>query len=136
MNMMKLWLVGVGIGISLHVNATDERFFKAIHQVESSGRTGKIVGDNGRANGAFQIHREYFNDAVEFDKSLKGSDYSKVDDVGFAKRVITAYLKKYVPKAVSTNDYETLARVHNGGPKGYTNPNTVKYWKKVQKYLK
>lgn len=131
---MKIWLIGVGIGISLHANATDARFFRALHQVESSGRTGRVIGDGGKANGAFQIHREYFNDAAEFDKSL-GSDYSKVNDVEFAKRVITAYLKRYVPKAVETNDYAVLARVHNGGPKGYKNPNTLKYWEKVQKYL-
>lgn len=30
---------------------------------------------------------------------------------------------------------EDLARMHNGGLNGYKNPNTVKYWDKVQKKL-
>ena len=114
--------------------ATDSRFFNALHQVESSGRTGRIVGDHGKALGPLQIHREYFNDAAEYDKSL-GNDYSRVTDLAFAKKVVVAYLKRYAPKAVSTNDYKTLARVHNGGPAGYKNPNTVGYWKKVESNL-
>ena len=30
---------------------------------------------------------------------------------------------------------EDIARIHNGGPNGYKNPNTVQYWEKVKKYL-
>lgn len=131
---MKLWLVGVGIGISLHANATDARFFRALHQVESSGRTGRIIGDNGKALGPLQIHREYFQDAVAADPSL-GKNYNQVTDLGFAKRVVTAYLKRYAPKAVASNDLETLARVHNGGPRGHKNPATLGYWNKVRKNL-
>lgn len=128
---MKIWLVSVGIGISLHVNATDARFFRALHQVESSGRTGRIIGDNGKALGPLQIHREYFQDAAKADPSL-GNNYNQVTDLGFAKRVVTAYLKRYAPKAVATNDYKTLAMTHNGGPAGVKNPNTIKYWNKVR----
>ncbi len=131
---IKLWVASVGVGISLHVNATDHRFFNALHQVESSGRTGRIVGDSGRALGPLQIHREYFKDAVEFDPSL-GNNYNRVTDLAFAKKVVIAYLKRYAPKAVSTSDYKTLARVHNGGPVGYKNPNTIGYWKKVERNL-
>ena len=131
---MKLWLVSVGIGISLHSHATDNRFFNALHQVESSGRTGRVIGDNGRALGPLQIHREYFQDAVEVDPSL-GKNYNQVTDLGFAKRVVTAYVKRYAPKAVATNDFQTLARVHNGGPRGHKNPATVGYWNKIKKNL-
>lgn len=131
---MKLWLVSVGIGISLHSNATDARFFRALHQVESSGRTGRIIGDNGKALGPLQIHREYFQDAAEADPSL-GKNYNQVTDLEFSKRVVKAYLKRYVPKAVATNDFQTLARVHNGGPRGHKNPETVGYWNKIQKNL-
>ncbi len=131
---IKLWLVGVGIGISLHSHATDNRFFKALHQVESSGRTGRVIGDNGKALGPLQIHREYFQDAAESDPSL-GNNYNQVTDLNFAKRVVTAYLKRYAPKAVATNDFQTLARIHNGGPRGHKNPATLGYWTKVRKNL-
>jgi hypothetical protein len=131
---VKLLLVSIGIGISLHAHATNERFFKALHQVESSGRTGRVIGDNGKALGPLQIHREYFQDAAEVDRSL-GKNYNQVTDLNFAKRVVTAYLKRYAPKAVATNDFETLARVHNGGPRGHKNPATIGYWNKVRKNL-
>ena len=31
---------------------------------------------------------------------------------------------------------EEIARCWNGGPKGYKNPSTIRYWSKVKKYLK
>jgi len=30
---------------------------------------------------------------------------------------------------------EMLARIHNGGPRGYLKPATLKYWLKVQRLL-
>ncbi len=89
---IKLWIASVGVGISLHANGTDNRFFNALHQVEASGRTGRVIGDGGKALGPVQIHRGYFKDAAEFDPSL-GNDYNRVTDLAFAKKVVTAYLK-------------------------------------------
>lgn len=131
---MKHILVSVGIGISLHANATDDRFFKALHQVESSGRTGMVIGDNGKALGPLQIHRKYFQDAIKVDPSL-GKNYFQVTDLKFAKRVVTAYLKRYAPTAVKKKDFQTLARIHNGGPRGLKNTATLEYWNRVQKNL-
>jgi hypothetical protein len=36
---------------------------------------------------------------------------------------------------VNKKDFETLARIHNGGPRGHKNPATVGYWNKVRKNL-
>lgn len=119
---------------SFAVHAVDEKFFNALHQVEASGRTGKVIGDSGKALGPLQIHKAYFLDAAAFDKSL-GKDYSKVQDLAFAKRVVRAYLKRYAPNAVKRNDYQTLARIHNGGPIGHKNEATVKYWAKVKRHI-
>ncbi len=131
---IKHLLIAAGILVSVSVQGTDNRFFKALHMVESSGRTGRIIGDNGKALGPLQIHREYFNDAVEADPSL-GNNYNQVTDLEFSKRVVTAYLKRYAPTAVVKKDFETLARVHNGGPRGHKNPSTLAYWNKIQKNL-
>ena len=130
MNMKLLAIAGAFV-LAASAHATDEKFFKAIHFVEASGRTGKVIGDSGKALGPLQIHRAYFRDAAEFDPSL-GKDYTKVQDLAFAKRVVKAYMKRYAPAAVKRNDYQTLARVHNGGPMGHKNPDTVKYWVKVK----
>jgi hypothetical protein len=46
-----------------------------------------------------------------------------------------AYFARYAPKALESKDWQTLARVHNGGPKGHTKKATLGYWAKVQKEL-
>ncbi len=104
---------------------------KALHQVESSGRYGAIIGDGGRALGPFQIHKGYWQDATDYDKSIKGK-YSDCADYDYSVKVINAYIKRYAKSAVATRNFEKIARIHNGGPLGYTNKNTLKYWKKVE----
>ena len=61
-------------------NYSDEQLIKAIHKVESGGRTGnKIFGDNGKAIGPLQIHYANWKDATDFDKSI-GGQYSNCHD--------------------------------------------------------
>lgn len=109
----------------------DAKFLKALNMVEASGRTGAIVGDNGKALGPYQIHKEYWRDV----SASVGGKYSDVADRAYAEKVVTAYLNRYAPKAVAAHDYETLARVHNGGPVGAKASGTKVYWKKVKKFL-
>ena len=102
-----------------------ERFYEAIHQVETGGKLGATTGDNGRAFGPLQIHREAF-----LDSEIKGV-YLDCKDLSFSVRVCSAYLKRYAPEAWKNNDVETLARVWNGGPNGAKKPATSRYAKKV-----
>jgi hypothetical protein len=106
-------------------------FFKALHLVETSGRHGAILGDNGRSLGPLQISRAYWQD------SRVPGKYEQVTDLAYARRVVTAYLKRYAPaKAFATNDVRTLARVHNGGPAGATKAATLAYGNKVSRLCK
>ena len=102
-----------------------ESFWRALHIVETSGRHGPIVGDGGKALGPLQIHRGYHAD------SRVSGPYERVADLAYAKRVATAYFKRYAPQAWSAGDVETLARVHNGGPRGHLKPATKRYAFKV-----
>jgi hypothetical protein len=111
-------------------SAPPESFWRALHHVETSGRLGPIKGDNGAALGPLQIHRVYFQDS-----GVKGS-YSQVADFAFARRVATAYLKRYAPKAWERGDVVTLARVHNGGPSGHRKQSTLAYARKVLAAMK
>lgn len=120
--------------ISVSAGEVNDQFLKALHQVESSGRVGNIVGDNGKALGPLQIHRSYFNDAVAFDSTLTNR-YETVTNLVYAQRVVSAYLNRYAPKAVKSNNFEVMARIHNGGPNGYKKSSTIPYWKKVQKHI-
>jgi hypothetical protein len=107
----------------------------AIEAVETGGHAdpANAVGDQGRALGCMQIHRVYWQDAVEHDPSLvaNGETYDSVRDRAYARRVVMAYWSRYA----KSWDSETLARVHNGGPKGATKRATLGYWAKVKAKL-
>ena len=122
---------------ALSINAAnlDNKFVHALHMVETGGRVGKIVGDNGRALGPLQIHKSYWQDAVTFDKTIGGS-YSDCTKLDYSIKIVNAYLNRYAEKAILSNDYKKLARIHNGGAKGNNKEATIEYWNKVNKYLK
>jgi hypothetical protein len=104
-----------------------ESFWRALHLVETSGRTGPILGDGGRALGPLQIHRNYHKD------SKIAGDYSLCSDLAYSRRVVSAYLKHYAPTAWRNGDVHTLARVHNGGPNGARKRATLIYAAKVRR---
>ena len=94
------------------------RILDALRQVETGGSRDpdRAVGDNGKALGRFQIWEVYWQDACEYDKSLRSRPYSDVTDPEYAKRVVIAYLSRYAPDW----SIDTVARIHNGGPRGAT----------------
>lgn len=116
----------------------DERFVKALHFVEASSKMNPPDGDSGKAIGPFQIWRAYWQDAVEYDPSI-GGVYDNCRDYNYAKKVVTAYMNRYAKSAILSNDFETLARLHNGGPSWKKRPiavvSTGKYWTRVSAYL-
>jgi hypothetical protein len=57
-----------------------------------------------------------------------------VAHLDYATRVVTAYLTRYARSAVERNDWQTLARVHNGGPAGTRRSATLSYWEKVKRH--
>lgn len=102
---------------------------------ETSGRTGAILGDGGAARGPLQIHRAYWRDAVEHDRSI-GGRYEDVQSLAYATRIVDAYMRRYARRAYAAGDYQTLARIHNGGPAGHRKAATLKYWAKVRRWLR
>jgi hypothetical protein len=111
--------------------APPESFYRALHQVESSGRTsGLILGDGGKSRGPLQISRAYHAD------SRVAGAYERVDDYWHSRKVVEAYLKRYAPQAFLNADIETLARVHNGGPHGALKPQTKAYAAKVRRAMR
>jgi len=116
-----------------------ENFLGALSEVESNNDD-SAVGDNGQAIGRFQIHKSYWIDAVEFDPSIGGS-YKDVVDPTYASKVVSAYFRRYGKKYLETQDWESLARLHNGGPGIFKRKaskaweNTSKYWSKVKAAL-
>jgi hypothetical protein len=110
--------------------APPESFWRALHQVETSGRHGAILGDNGRSLGPLQISRAYHAD------SRVAGSYDQVSDLAYARRVATAYFKRYAPAAWESGDVETLARIHNGGARGHKKQATLPYADKVRRAMR
>jgi hypothetical protein len=104
-------------------------FFPALHHVETSSRYGAIWGDNHKALGPLQIHKAYFQCSGVTGRWEQCSDYA------FSVRVVTAYLKKHAPVAFARGDDVSLARVHNGGPRGASSPATLRYAAKFRSAL-
>lgn len=118
----------------------------ALITVESGGDT-KAVGDNGRAVGCLQIHAIYVDDCNEINgrkkQAGKGKPYSyTLQDRKFestSRGMAIAYLRhygaRYKKKTGKEPSYEALARIHNGGPDGYSKTATDDYWRKVRAAL-
>ena len=122
---MKHFALLLALAATAHA-APPDSFWRALHIVETSGRTGPIVGDQGRALGPLQIHRVFHAD------SRVAGPYERVADLDYSKRVATAYFKRWAPDAFAKGDVETLARVFNGGPRGHLKPATKSYGVRVK----
>lgn len=108
-------------------------FLQAIGQVES-GHDDDAVGDGGASIGRYQIQYDYWLDATQFDKTI-GGRYEDVRDPAYAAKVMGAYFRRYAREAYQDGDWEVLARIHNGGPRGHKKQATLPYWRKVQQAL-
>jgi hypothetical protein len=117
--------------LSVPPTVPTDRLLDAMYTVESS-RGKVLVGDGGKAIGPYQIWYKYWKDAVEYDPSI-GGVYRDCMDKAYSERIVWAYWCRYAPKGATVQD---LARIHNGGgSRGHLNPNTIKYWNKIQKEL-
>lgn len=108
-----------------------ERLLNAIACVESAHNP-NAVGDRGKAIGVFQIHRVYWQDAIQHDPTI-GGRYEDCYNPEYARRIVLAYMDRYAP--LNATD-EVFARIHNGGPSGHRKQATIKYWSKVKKAMK
>ena len=133
--MTKLALIGAAVmGFSIFTtNAADKVFLQAIAKVESSNNP-KAVGDKGKAIGLYQIWHVYWQDAVEYNPQI-GGKYEDCFDPKYAEKIVIAYLNRYARQAMRERDYETLARIHHGGPVGHKKKVTAGYWIKVRRHL-
>ena len=116
----------------VELNAQQTKLINAIIQVESSGKD-DAVGDNGKAIGCLQIWKPYWLDATE--RSNIGGKHTDCFKRDYAVRIFDAYMNRYAGAAwqsQSAFNPEFVARIHNGGPKGYKKTATIKYWKKVK----
>ncbi len=131
-----LSLIGVVLlGIPSQVAARDsglDKLFRAIRQVETGSEVHphNAIGDGGKSLGPYQISQKYLTD------SEVGGDWRRCRDRQYSEAVMIAYWKRHCPDALRTLDYQTLARIHNGGPNGPRKTATLSYWRLVQAALR
>lgn len=106
------------------------KLLDAMEKVESGGRP-RAVGDGGRSRGPLQIQAPYWRDATKTGR-VKWDYKTHVWDRDKSRAVTKMYWQRYAPEAYRRGDMETLARIHNGGPKGHKKAATKAYWSKVK----
>jgi len=117
----------------------------ALIAVESGGDC-NAIGDNGKAVGCLQIHPIMVDDCNRI-LDIKGKGQQKVarpfrfkkSDREFdsvSRNMAVTYLRWYGDrqwhKNIGMGKYEFYARIWNGGPDGWSEEATVKYWGKVK----
>ena len=101
----------------------------AMISVESSGND-LAQGDHGQAIGPLQIHRAYVEDVN--DRFGTHYRWERMTNRTEAVAVFTRYVRLYAPRNATA---EQIARIHNGGPDGHRQPETLTYWRKVRAQL-
>ena len=102
----------------------------ALIQVESNGNT-NAIGDNGAAVGVLQIQPIMIREVNRILKLKKSDKRFKRKD-RFDREKSIEIFTIWAEFHHKDSDYETIARNWNGGPDGFEQACTEKYWKKVQ----
>lgn len=108
-----------------------EKLLDAIRKVES--QNGKYLeGKNGEM-GPYQMKKIVIDDV----NNILGKSVYKYEDAyneEKAREICRLYMEYWSRKAGCFN-IETMARIWNGGPKGYKKESTLKYWNNIRSIL-
>ncbi len=101
----------------------------ALVHVESKGSV-HAIGDNGKAIGILQIHKEVVDDV----NKAYGTTYTYADrkSIEKSREICRKYLILHGGLHATNEKY---ARIWNGGPCGHRKRNTKKYWHMVKRHL-
>jgi hypothetical protein len=88
------------------------------------------AGDNGKALGILQIHKEVVLDVNRIYKTHFRHEDAKNPEL--AKEICELYLRAWAPEGATP---EQCARIWNGGPRGHLKAGTAGYWEKVRSKL-
>lgn len=106
-----------------------ERLIDALVHVESKGEV-HAIGDNGKAVGPLQIHKEVVDDV----NKAYGTNYTYDDrkSIDKSREICRKYLLLHGGRYATNEKY---ARIWNGGPSGHRKRHTRKYWRRVKRVL-
>lgn len=87
--------------------------------------------------GPYQIKQAYWNDARLKGGDLMGSWRKCTANMQCSTDAVQGYMARYATfeRLGRAPQCEDFARIHNGGPNGFKNPSTLKYWERVKECL-
>ena len=104
--------------------------YSAIAEVESHR--------GGLSDNVYQIRKVYVKDLQRIYPSMGIMEW-EVHDKHLSETMMFLYWKHYgrlyAERTGGLITYEVLARIHNGGPRGYEKIETKPYWERVRKEL-
>ena len=106
---------------------------------QESSNNDMAIGDGGRARGPLQIWRAYWQDACEYGGVSDDPAWRYETEAHNRVKSIQAvrwYWQRYCRAAYRHADLQTLARVHNGGPRGDRKEATLTYWNAVSERMR
>jgi hypothetical protein len=111
---------------------------QALKMTESSNNPNVKDGDGGKAKGILQIWPIMVEDCNRIYKTkyVHNDVYNVSIAEDICRKILTHYGDYYTKKYKKPATDDILARIWNGGGSGYLNPATLKYWDKVQGFLK
>lgn len=109
-----------------------EELLDAIRKVES--QNGKYLIGKNKEFGPYQMKNIVIDDV---NRILGKNIYEYKDsmDEGKSREICRIYVDYWAGKAGLRNNIEAMARIWNGGPKGYKKESTIKYWNKIKEVL-
>jgi len=112
-------------------------FFAVLSQIES-GNNPDAVGDAHLRHPAYGIYqiRQHMLDDVFAVTGLQMDAAELARRPYAAQEAIKIYIKYWALKRNCPLTYETAARIHNGGPRGWERESTLPFWRKFEAELK
>ena len=131
MSSKKLLLIGALLSIVVFVQSEiDSRCLECICKVESRCSPKPCAWDvNSLSCGYYQLKQDYYTDCGSPGQSWR----TCAADKACSESCIRAYMNRYARRCTGNREptCEDYARIHNGGPNGCQNSNTLGYWQKV-----
>jgi hypothetical protein len=132
-------LIAVGTATASERPEEMRKLINVLIQVESGGND-SVIGDRhlvNKAYGCLQIRKPC---VVDVNRKL-GTNYQAEDCLGnreLSEKIFRTYIGIYATKSRLGREptFEDMARIWNGGPRGFTRESTLPYWKKVEEFLR
>lgn len=104
----------------------------AIKTVES--QNGKYLNGKNGESGPYQMKHIVIDDVNRI-LGTKTYKYEDAMDEQKSRDICEFYITYWAEKAGMKHNIEVMARIWNGGPKGYKKKSTIKYWNKIKEVL-